>query len=115
MLSRTARVDGGRCSVQGSGSLLERVQRALETTGRRGPTDGCGPGGGAQTILKQYDGRFLQIFQEVYESTYKAKFEELGIWCRPCRPLPTPYAACRARPALVVAVACIRAAALTRV
>mmetsp|Transcript_10415 Transcript_10415/g.31368 ORF Transcript_10415/g.31368 Transcript_10415/m.31368 type:complete len:446 (+) Transcript_10415:198-1535(+) len=32
------------------------------------------------TILKQYDGRFLQIFQEIYESKYRAKFEELGIW-----------------------------------
>ena len=33
------------------------------------------------TILKRYDGRFLQIFQEVYETQgYKQKFEELGIW-----------------------------------
>lgn len=32
------------------------------------------------TILKAYDGRFLIIFQEVYESDYASKFKELGIW-----------------------------------
>ncbi|KAH3669177.1 hypothetical protein WICMUC_005016 [Wickerhamomyces mucosus] len=32
------------------------------------------------TILKQYDGRFKDIFQEIYEKEYKAKFEELGIY-----------------------------------
>ncbi|MGM0376324.1 MAG: isocitrate dehydrogenase (NADP(+)) [Bacteroidota bacterium] len=31
------------------------------------------------TILKQYDGRFKDIFQEIYESDYKEKFEEIGI------------------------------------
>ncbi|MCB0412727.1 MAG: NADP-dependent isocitrate dehydrogenase [Bdellovibrionales bacterium] len=31
------------------------------------------------TILKKYDGRFKDIFQEVYEKEYKAKFEEKGI------------------------------------
>ncbi|WP_010418844.1 isocitrate dehydrogenase (NADP(+)) [Anaerophaga thermohalophila] len=31
------------------------------------------------TILKKYDGRFKDIFQEIYESDYKEKFEELGI------------------------------------
>ena len=31
------------------------------------------------TILKKYDGRFKDIFQEVYENHYKQKFEELGI------------------------------------
>jgi len=31
------------------------------------------------TILKKYDGRFKDIFQEVYEDGYKSKFEELGI------------------------------------
>ncbi|MDR2122591.1 MAG: isocitrate dehydrogenase (NADP(+)) [Flavobacteriaceae bacterium] len=31
------------------------------------------------TILKAYDGRFKDIFQEIYENEYKAKFEELGI------------------------------------
>ena len=31
------------------------------------------------TILKQYDGRFKDIFQEIYETTYKSKFQELGI------------------------------------
>ena len=31
------------------------------------------------TILKAYDGRFKDIFQEVYESDYKSKFEEIGI------------------------------------
>lgn len=32
------------------------------------------------TILKAYDGKFKDIFQEMYDTTYKAKFEELGIW-----------------------------------
>ncbi|MCV6595925.1 MAG: NADP-dependent isocitrate dehydrogenase [Mangrovicoccus sp.] len=32
------------------------------------------------TILKQYDGRFLEIFAEVYESEFKKAFEEKGIW-----------------------------------
>jgi len=32
------------------------------------------------TILKKYDGRFKDIFQEVYESTYKAEFEAKGLW-----------------------------------
>lgn len=33
------------------------------------------------TVLKRYDGRFLQIFQETYETQgYKEKFEKLGIW-----------------------------------
>jgi isocitrate dehydrogenase len=32
------------------------------------------------TILKKYDGRFKDIFEEVYESTYKTQFEALKIW-----------------------------------
>ena len=31
------------------------------------------------TILKAYDGRFKDIFQEIFDSEYKAKFEEAGI------------------------------------
>jgi len=31
------------------------------------------------TILKQYDGRFKDIFQEIYESDFKQKFATLGI------------------------------------
>ena len=31
------------------------------------------------TILKKYDGRFKDIFQEVYDNEYKTQFEELGI------------------------------------
>ncbi|MEM8785421.1 MAG: NADP-dependent isocitrate dehydrogenase, partial [Pseudomonadota bacterium] len=31
------------------------------------------------TILKAYDGRFKDIFQEVYESEFKAKFDKAGI------------------------------------
>lgn len=31
------------------------------------------------TILKKYDGRFKDIFQEIYETTYKKQFETLGI------------------------------------
>ncbi|XP_074656962.1 isocitrate dehydrogenase [NADP], mitochondrial-like [Tubulanus polymorphus] len=32
------------------------------------------------TILKRYDGRFKDIFNEIYESKYKQKIEEAGIW-----------------------------------
>ncbi|KAH7655722.1 Isocitrate dehydrogenase (NADP(+)) protein [Dioscorea alata] len=31
-------------------------------------------------ILKKYDGRFKDIFQEVYEAEWKTKFEAAGIW-----------------------------------
>jgi isocitrate dehydrogenase len=31
------------------------------------------------TILKHYDGRFKDIFEEVYQNEFKAKFTELGI------------------------------------
>ena len=32
------------------------------------------------TILKQYDGRFLEIFQRIYEKEFKAAFETAGLW-----------------------------------
>ena len=32
------------------------------------------------TILKKYDGRFKDIFEEVYQSTYKTQFEAAGLW-----------------------------------
>ena len=32
------------------------------------------------TILKAYDGKFKDIFQEIYEQEYAAQFKELGIW-----------------------------------
>jgi len=32
------------------------------------------------TILKRYDGRFKDIFQEIYEKNYVQKFEETKIW-----------------------------------
>merc|ERR1711881_525327 len=32
------------------------------------------------TILKKYDGRFKDIFQDIYDKEYKAQFEKLGIW-----------------------------------
>ncbi|KAJ7541866.1 hypothetical protein O6H91_10G080300 [Diphasiastrum complanatum] len=32
------------------------------------------------TILKRYDGRFKDIFQEVYEKSWKTKYDEAGIW-----------------------------------
>lgn len=32
------------------------------------------------TILKAYDGRFKDIFEEVYQQDYKPEFEKLGIW-----------------------------------
>ena len=32
------------------------------------------------TILKVYDGRFKDIFEEIYQAEYKEKFDALGIW-----------------------------------
>uniref|UniRef100_Q09JZ8 Isocitrate dehydrogenase [NADP] n=1 Tax=Gryllus firmus TaxID=7000 RepID=Q09JZ8_GRYFI len=32
------------------------------------------------TILKKYDGRFKDIFQDIYDNQYKAKFEAQKIW-----------------------------------
>lgn len=32
------------------------------------------------TILKKYDGRFKDIFQEIYEKNYKVDFDKAGIW-----------------------------------
>lgn len=32
------------------------------------------------TILKRYDGRFKDIFQDIYEKNYKAEFEKNKIW-----------------------------------
>jgi isocitrate dehydrogenase len=32
------------------------------------------------TIMKKYDGRFKDIFEEIYQSDYKTKFEDLKIW-----------------------------------
>jgi len=32
------------------------------------------------TILKRYDGRFKDIFQEIYDKQYKAQFDKQGIW-----------------------------------
>ena len=32
------------------------------------------------TILKKYDGRFKDIFQQIYDEQYKSQFEAKGIW-----------------------------------
>ena len=32
------------------------------------------------TILKQYDGRFIEIFQEIYDAEFKADFEAKDLW-----------------------------------
>jgi isocitrate dehydrogenase len=32
------------------------------------------------TIMKVYDGRFKNIFEEIYESKYKAEFEKKKLW-----------------------------------
>ena len=32
------------------------------------------------TILKKYDGRFKDIFQDIYEKEYKDQFEAKKIW-----------------------------------
>jgi isocitrate dehydrogenase len=31
------------------------------------------------TILKQYDGRFMELFQQIFDDEFKAKFQEKGI------------------------------------
>ena len=31
------------------------------------------------TILKQYDGRFMELFQEIYDKDFKSRFQEKGI------------------------------------
>jgi len=31
------------------------------------------------TILKQYDGRFMEVFQEIFDKQFKAKFQEKGL------------------------------------
>lgn len=32
------------------------------------------------TILKQYDGKFIEIFQRIYDEEFKAQFEALDLW-----------------------------------
>ena len=32
------------------------------------------------TIMKQYDGQFLQIFQDIFEAEFEDQFKEKGIW-----------------------------------
>merc|ERR1739838_242393 len=32
------------------------------------------------TILKKYDGRFKDIFQQIYDDHYKSKYEAAGLW-----------------------------------
>ena len=32
------------------------------------------------TILKKYDGRFKNIFEDIYQKEYKAEFEKRGLW-----------------------------------
>ncbi|MCB9983843.1 MAG: NADP-dependent isocitrate dehydrogenase [Rhodospirillales bacterium] len=32
------------------------------------------------TILKQYDGKFIEIFQRIYDEEFKAEFEKLDLW-----------------------------------
>lgn len=32
------------------------------------------------TILKAYDGRFRDIFEEIYDSHYKTEFEKNKLW-----------------------------------
>eukprot|EP00117_Sycon_ciliatum_P011378 scpid61285/ scgid12881/ Isocitrate dehydrogenase [NADP], mitochondrial; ICD-M; IDP; NADP(+)-specific ICDH; Oxalosuccinate decarboxylase len=32
------------------------------------------------TIMKKYDGRFKDIFQDIYEKDYKSQFEAAGVW-----------------------------------
>ena len=32
------------------------------------------------TIMKKYDGRFKDIFEEIYQRKYRAEFEAKGLW-----------------------------------
>ena len=32
------------------------------------------------TIMKKYDGRFKDIFQEIFDKEYKAQFDAAGLW-----------------------------------
>lgn len=32
------------------------------------------------TIMKKYDGRFKDIFEQIYQSDYKAQFDAAGLW-----------------------------------
>lgn len=32
------------------------------------------------TILKGYDGRFKDIFEEIYQKEYRTKYEKMGLW-----------------------------------
>ena len=32
------------------------------------------------TILKKYDGRFKDIFQEIFDTSYKSQFDQQGLW-----------------------------------
>jgi isocitrate dehydrogenase len=32
------------------------------------------------TILKKYDGRFKDIFQDIYDTEYKSQFEQKGLY-----------------------------------
>jgi isocitrate dehydrogenase len=32
------------------------------------------------TILKRYDGRFKDIFQGIYDKTYKKDYEKANLW-----------------------------------
>ncbi|KAG7539697.1 hypothetical protein FFLO_03414 [Filobasidium floriforme] len=34
----------------------------------------------SRTILKKYDGRFKDIFEEIYQAEYAAEFKKLGLW-----------------------------------
>jgi isocitrate dehydrogenase len=36
--------------------------------------------GTKNTILKQYDGLFKDLFEEIFERDYKKKFDAAGIW-----------------------------------
>ena len=31
-------------------------------------------------VVYRYDGRFLQIFEEMYQAEYQQQYEDLGIW-----------------------------------
>ncbi len=64
-------------------TLSRRIAHAEAASARRGARRARRPLylSTKNTILKKYDGRFLQIFEDMYEGEgYRAKYEAAGIW-----------------------------------
>ncbi|CRK24638.1 hypothetical protein BN1723_003166 [Verticillium longisporum] len=90
--SKKKRKSGGEGDMETPSGKPRRGGKGRTPTGSRGRDGwwvlvvsdesdiGCGGSTWAGTILKKYDGRFKDIFQDIYESTYKKEFEAKKIW-----------------------------------